>query len=118
MKRKTLLTLLLGATVAVCFAAAFNINGKWIGNLDLGSGEVPISYTFNTDGTKLTGNVTYANNTFQITDGKVKGDSILFNVDYSGQPIANSGKCYADSIGIDVDVNSQIYHLKLVRADK
>ncbi len=113
MKRKLVFTLFFLAVAATCFAAVIVITGKWTGNIDFGSGDMPITYTFNADGAKLTGNVEASGGTYNITNGLVKGDSLLFNVDYNGQSIPNKAKCYADSIGVNLDVNGQVYHVQL-----
>ncbi|MGN6181540.1 MAG: hypothetical protein ACTHNW_20325 [Mucilaginibacter sp.] len=116
MKKTLLFTLLVMGFAAVCFAAVLDISGKWTGNLDMGDGGHAVTYTFNADGAKLTGSVEAAGTSYNITDGKIKGDSLLFNVDYNGESIPNTAKCYTDSIGVNIDVNGQIYHVQLKHA--
>jgi hypothetical protein len=116
MKRRLLFTLLIMGIVATCFAAAFDINGKWTGSLDMGSGGNPVTYNFKTDGAKLNGTVDAMGNSYNITDGMVKGDSLMFNVDYNGESIGHKAKCYADSIGLTINVNGQDFHVQLQRA--
>jgi len=116
MKRRLLfITLAMGITTA-CFAVALGVTGKWTGTLDMGDGGNPVTYNFTADGTKLTGNVEAVGTTFNITDGVVKGDSLLFNVDYNGESIPHKAKCYADSIGLNIDVHGQTYHVQLKHA--
>src|ERR1700743_3894235 len=100
MKRRILFTLLFMGIAAACFAAVLGITGKWTGTLDMGDGGHPITYNFTANDTKLTGTVEAMDNTYNITDGVVKGDSLLFNVDYNGESIPHKAKCYADSIGL------------------
>jgi len=116
MRKKLLFALLVMGFAAASFAAVLGITGKWKGNLDMGDGGHEITYTFNADGEKLTGSVDAEGTTYNITNGKVKGDSLLFNVDYNGQSIPNAAKCYADSIGLNIDVNGQIFHVQLKHA--
>lgn len=116
MKRRLLFTLLVLGIAATCFAAVSGITGKWTGMIDFGSGDNPIAYNFTADGAKLTGSVDAMGATYKITDGVIKGDSLLFNVDYNGDSIPNKGKCYADSIGLNIDAHGQVVHVQLKRA--
>jgi hypothetical protein len=112
MKRKIFVTALLVCSAVICFAIA-GISGKWSGTIKTDQGVEPITYTFQADGAKLTGNVLYNANTLNITDGVIKGDSLKFNVDYGGNPIAHVGRVYADSITLDVTIDPNIVHINL-----
>lgn len=116
MRKRLLFTLLAMGFAAACFAAALGITGKWTGNLDMGDGGHEVTYTFNADGAKLTGSVDAMGTSFNITDGKIKGDSLLFNVDYNGESIPHAAKCYADSIGLNINVHGQVFHVQLKHA--
>jgi hypothetical protein len=83
--------------------------------IDFGSGDNPITYNLTAAGTKLTGTVEAMGGTYNITDGVIKGDSLLFNVDYNGESIPNKAKCYADSIGVNLDAHGQVVHIQLKR---
>lgn len=116
MKKKTVITMLLACGFSLCYAAIANINGNWTTNLKPGDGsEVAVTYTFKTVGDKFTGNLAFPSGDFPITDGKITGDSISFKVDFQGHGIPNLGKVYADSIGLDILMNSKKYHNTLVR---
>lgn len=116
MKIRFLLTILAMGIAVASFAAILDISGKWTGDLDTGDGGHPVTYTFSADGTKLTGNVDALGNTYNITDGVVKGDSLIFNVDYYGEPIPHKAKCYKDSIGLNIDLHGQNFHVQLKHA--
>lgn len=116
MKRGLLFAALTLGMAATCLAAVLDITGKWTGALDMGSGDTPITYNFKADGNKLSGTVEAAGNTLNITDGVIKGDSLLFNVDYNGDAIPNKAKCYADSIGVSIDIHGQMFHVQLKHA--
>ncbi|WP_183577540.1 hypothetical protein HDF18_11055 [Mucilaginibacter sp. X5P1] len=111
MKKATLFTLMLMGSIAVCIAAV-NLNGNWKGLLVLNDGtEVPLNYKLKADGDKLTGDVETNTGDLPITDGKIKGDSIMFNVTYNGSSIPNKGKCYTDSIGMSITIGEDVYHV-------
>jgi len=111
MKKITLITLMMLAGFAVCMAA-LNPTGSWKGILTLNDGTpFPLTYKLKADGDKLTGIVETMNGELPITDGKIKGDSVIFNVTYNGAAVLNKGKCYPDSIGLNVTVGEDIYHV-------
>jgi len=117
MKRKILIT----AALLLCFGAAFayfaDINGKWTAMLKGPDGnEFPISYTFKTDGPTVTGTVTSAIGTFDISDGLVKGDSLWFTANIKTMKIKNIGRYYADGDSISLRVGVRSTHTTLKRA--
>ena len=115
MKRKLFTTLLLTCCIAFCIAA-IDPSGKWKGVLKTDDGnDYPVAYTFKADGDKLSGNVITPVGDLPIADGKIKGDSIYFNVEFNGGDIPNNGKCYADSIAINAVVGGTVYHTILSR---
>jgi hypothetical protein len=118
--KKLLLTTTLACTFLFCLAAAFNINGKWVTTLKPGDGSsFEVAYTFKTDGDKFTGDVLFpGNNDFAITNGTIKGDSIHFFVMLNGKGVPNYGKLYADSIGLDIEMNKVKHHHTLLRSGK
>jgi len=116
MKRVTLITLTLACSVIFCLAAV-NPTGNWKGLLRMNDGsEYPLSYKLNADGNKLTGSVETTLGVSPISDGVIKGDSIMFNVNYNGQDIPNKGKCYTDSIGMNITIGYDTYHIVLTHA--
>ena len=116
MKRKIFIT----AALLCCFTAAFawfaDINGKWSAMLKGPDGnEFPITYTFKSDGATVTGTVTSEIGTFDISDGKVKGDSLWFTANINTMKIKNKGKYYADGDSISLRVGARSTHTTLKR---
>jgi len=117
MKRKILIT----AALLLCFGAAFayfaDMNGKWSAMLKGPDGnDFPISYTFKTDGTTLTGSLTSSIGTSTISDGTVKGDSLWFTANVGTMKIENKGRYYADGDSISLRVGKRSTHTTLKRA--
>jgi hypothetical protein len=80
--------------VLVCFflvslgwltaAPAADVTGQWAAQTMMGSSgsemPVPTTFTFKVEGTKLTGTVSSPRGKFEITEGKIDGDSIKFSI--------------------------------------
>src|SRR5882724_7259404 len=83
--RLLFVTLLLLA--ASCFAA--DVDGKWTGTMSTPNGDVPVNFTFKTDGAALTGTTTGPDGEIKISDGKANGNNISFSVtfDFGGMPL-------------------------------
>jgi hypothetical protein len=119
MKRKFFTTTALLSIFAVCLAAVIaDVSGKWTATLKTPDGnEFKLDYVFKLDGDKLSGTVSSPQGEIDISEGKVKGDSLFFTVPVNGMDIKNSGKFYAaaDSIGLDVLFNDTKFHSTLKR---
>jgi hypothetical protein len=119
MKKKLFIT----TALICCFASAFaffaGISGKWSGVLTAPDGnEYPLSYTFKTDSDKLSGSGESPQGPLDLTEGKVKGDSLSFAIDVGGVKILNTGKYFTegDSISLTVDYQGMKMHTTLKRA--
>ena len=78
------LLMLLAAFALVALAA--DVTGTWKGTADTPMGAVERTFVFKVDGSKLTGETTSSmTGKSTITDGKVDGDNISFNVAISVQ---------------------------------
>ena len=78
-------------STANVFAAA-DVSGTWSGELSGGNGSFQLSFTFKQDGAKLTGSVQGPQGeAIAISDGKVDGDKISFNVAFNGMTIVHTG---------------------------
>jgi hypothetical protein len=85
-KKMLLLGFMLIAGVTFCFAG--KIDGKWKAAM----GEMELTFTFKTDGDKLTGNIESGMGTMEITNGKITGDTFTFDIDMNGSAITHTGK--------------------------
>jgi hypothetical protein len=119
MKRKIFITTALLCCCAVAFAFFADMNGKWAGAVTAPDGnEYPLNFTFKIDADKLTGTGTSAQGSVDLTDGKVKSDSLSFAFDVGGVKVLNTGKYFAtgDSISLTVDYQGMKMHSTLKRA--
>ncbi|MBK0377729.1 hypothetical protein [Mucilaginibacter segetis] len=117
MKRKLITTALLSCCFMICLAAIADLNGKWTGSLTMTDGNtIPLSYTFKVDGEKLTGTAQSPQGEVNIEDGKIKGDDFTFSVNVQGMDIPHSGKCYADSVSMNIQVGDDHLHTTLKKA--
>jgi hypothetical protein len=119
MKRKILITAALLCSFAAAFAYFAGISGKWSGTLNAPDGnQYPLNYTFKEDNGKLTGSGHTSQGETEVTEGKIKGDSLSFAIDVGGVKVLNTGKYFAagDSIGLDVDYQGYKMHSTLKRA--
>jgi hypothetical protein len=116
MKRKSLLSGLLVLCVVVCTAAILDLSGKWKGTLHLPGRDMPLAYNFKVDGEKLTGTVEGPDGTVDIDKGTIKDNQLEFDVTIpSGDIIHHTGKYYVDSTTVDLLINDQKFHVKLLR---
>jgi hypothetical protein len=117
MKRKILTAAALLFVFGTAFTYFAGIDGKWSAMLKGPDGnEFPITYTFKTDGTKLTGKVTSSIGIFDISDGVIKGDSLWFTANINTMKIKNRGKYYADGDSLGLWVGARSTHTTLKRA--
>jgi hypothetical protein len=105
MKRKILLTSTILFFSFIAFAMIIGVTGKWTGQLTVPGGETKtIYYTFAVDNGKLTGS-TEGTNEYDISEGKITGDSLSFAVVVAnGDQILNSGKYYSDGDSISLNI--------------
>lgn len=99
------------ALLAAMAAVAADINGKWTTTIDTMMGPMKWSYSFQVDGSKLTGK-TISNDGKEtpIDNGKVEGDTISFeeNVNIEGlgpTKIANTGRIVS---GEEIQMHRQV----------
>lgn len=74
---------------------AADVDGKWSGTVDTPGGQFPVNFTFQSDGTMLTGSTAAPDGTeIPIKDGKIDGSNISFSLtlDFGGMPFELSYK--------------------------
>ena len=117
--KKIIITAALLCTFGAAFAYFADLNGKWSGVLSAPDGnQYPLNYTLKADGDKLTGTGDSPQGSVDLTDGKVKGDSLSFAIDVGGVKVINSGKYFSagDSISLNIDYQGFKMHTTLKRA--
>jgi len=103
---RKLLTFCLAAVLTLTFAtlrahAATDVTGTWTGSIAApdGSGSFDLTFNFKQDGSALTGTVTGPQgDPLSITNGKVDGDKISFNVSFNSTTITHDGTINGDEI--------------------
>ena len=118
MKRKIFIT----AALLCCFTAAFawfaDVNGKWSAMLKGPDGnEFPITYNFKISVATLSGTLTSAIGTSNISDGIMKGDSIWFTANAGSLKIKNKGRYYVNGDSISLRVGARSTHTTLKRVE-
>ena len=117
MKRNILSIVTLLISICAAFAYYAGVDGTWSAMLKGPDGnEFPITYTFKTGGTTLTGTVTSSIGSFDISDGIMKGDSLWFTANINTMKIKNKGRYYADGDSISLRVGTRSTHTTLKRA--
>ncbi|MES2276518.1 MAG: hypothetical protein V4592_10885 [Bacteroidota bacterium] len=116
MKKKILTIVALLVSFGAALAYYAGIDGKWSAMLKGPDGnEFPITYTFKTSGTTLTGTLTSSIGTFPIVDGLMKGDSLWFTADMKNMQIKNRGRFYANGDSVSLRVGTRSTHATLKR---
>ncbi|MGA3161888.1 MAG: hypothetical protein ABSC77_11785 [Terracidiphilus sp.] len=79
---------------------AADLTGTWTSNIVTPNGDrIQINFTFRQDGAKLTGTVTGPQgDPLEISEGKVDGDKVSFNVSFNGMTIKHDGVASGDTI--------------------
>ncbi len=116
MKKTIIVAFLLLASIAAGIAAITGLAGKWTGSLLAPDGNTSqVEYTFDTDGTKLTGTEESVYGTAKIENGKVSGDEISFSINLNGLDLPHKGKIYPDSVAMNIDYKGTPLHVTLKR---
>ena len=80
MNLRTILAAVFVAALMTVSAFAATIDGKWTGEMQSPNGARPVTFTFAADGNTLNGSTTGRGGETKITNGKVDGDSVTFDV--------------------------------------
>ncbi len=91
--------LMMSFTAASAFAAS-DVTGTWTATVAGQNGDsMQITFTFKQDGVKLTGTSSGPmGDPMEISDGKVDGDKLSFNVSFNGMTIKHEGVITGDTI--------------------
>ena len=101
MHRKLLvLTALLIALVSTAYAA--QLAGRWSGSLESPVGPLEVVYELAQKGEAVTGTLEIELGNFPITDGVVRGDSVLFKVDIGPVVFSHRGALVGDTLFLAV----------------
>ena len=99
---KKLALALLFVALGTVTAFAADITGKWTATVETPRGTQQLSFDFHVDGAALTGKITTPRGDSDIQDGKIDGDTVIFNqvVNFNGNEmkIAYKGAVSGDSI--------------------
>jgi hypothetical protein len=121
MKLKTVLTFALFFCLSSSFAPVNPISGNWTGVMDLpNQAERPVNFTFLVNNDSLTGTTNSLTEAYDLMDGKVKGDSLWFDVILRDQrKIPLNGKYYSngDSISLNQLFRGVNVHTTLQRVE-
>ena len=88
------------AIAATAFAA--DVNGKWVGSVDTPNGPIELTYEFKADGETLTGSVTSAMGTIALSNGKIAGEKLTYDVEIESGKITHEATVNADGTEIAV----------------
>jgi hypothetical protein len=107
--------------LSATFALAADVTGAWTGQAPGPNGEsFQLTFTFKQDGAKLTGTVAVPQGPpLDISNGKMDGDKISFDVSFNGTTIKHDGVVNGDEIKLNSksdDPNFPASTLTLTRA--
>jgi hypothetical protein len=88
------------AIAATAFAA--DVNGKWVGSVDTPNGPLELTYEFKAEGETLTGSVTSAMGTVALSNGKIAGEKLTYDVEIDTGKITHEATVNADGTEITV----------------
>jgi hypothetical protein len=100
----------IAAAILFFFVSSFvmitGISGKWTGIVTRPDGSaMTFYYTFKTNNNTLLGSARATNGEYELSDGKVNGDSLSFAIEVdNGDHILNSGKYYSDGDSIKLNI--------------
>jgi hypothetical protein len=88
------------AVAATAYAA--DVTGKWVGNVDTPNGPIELTYEFKASGEALTGTVTSAMGTAELTNVKMVGETLTYELQIDSGKITHSARMNADGTELAV----------------
>jgi hypothetical protein len=100
MKKLLCICAVLVMTFATLSARAADVSGSWKAEMKTPDGNsFQLSFTFKQDGVKLTGTIQGPQgDPIDISNGKVDGDKLSFDVTFNGMTISHAGTISGDEI--------------------
>jgi len=97
----------LGMALATMTAHAADVTGTWTAEMTSPNGDsFQLTFTFKQDGDKLTGTVQGPQgDPIEITNGKVDGDKLSFDVSFNDTTISHEGVVNGDEIKLSTKSN-------------
>jgi hypothetical protein len=92
----TFAVMILGTLVGM----AQGIDGKWKVSMEGPNGKMELTYTFKVDGNVLTGSISSEMGDMAISNGKVNGKEISFDIDFNGNAMPFKGTIDGEVIKI------------------
>ena len=106
MKLRTILMAALVAALMTFTAFAASIDGKWAGEQQTPNGARPVTFTFAAEGSNLNGSTSGRGGETKISNGKVDGDNISFDVtrEFNGNSMTMhyKGKVAGDDLKLTI----------------
>jgi hypothetical protein len=100
----------------MAIAVAADIDGRWEGTFSTPNGDMNLVFNFKADGQNLTGTVESQMGEQPITNGKIDGNEISFDVDAMGNTISHKGTLNGDKIHLTVSSSFGEWEMDLTRA--
>lgn len=114
MKKALIGGLVVLAVVAIALGAG--LDGRWVGTVSSPNGDMDLTFVFKTDGENVTGSVETEMGSLPISNGKLAGDALSFDVDFNGESIAHKGTFSGDKIHLSVSSSFGDWEMDLSRA--
>lgn len=116
MSNRIILWITAGALLLGAVALAADINGKWKADFTTPDGtQRSNTFTFKTDGEKLTGTVAGTQDETPIQNGTVRGDEISFTAERPFGKFTYKGKISGSEIKLKVEFNEQSFEITAKR---
>jgi len=116
---KRLLFWIAAGAILVTTAAAADVDGKWKAEFTTADGTARVNtFTFKSDGAKLTGSVAGSQDETPIQNGKIEGSDISFTAERPFGTFNYKGKLSGDEIKFKVDFNGNNIDMTAKRMTK